>query len=604
MAICVVGLGLTVGLLCPAFAVLPLRGATDHAFCRAGVGGSREALGRLRSARRLSTSAMPPRPDGARRIGTLFSIAAALAVAVAVLPLTTARAAGAATLAAPPSGAGVSSTAPPDSALSGLAQSAAQAAVTRGYRTGVAVLDLSTGTYAGAGADTAPFASESVVKVMIVSRLLLTGQMTGAVADEAYRMITQSDDADADALYGPAGGDALIEETAAHYGIRFLGSPPRSPGWWGSTQITAKGMVYLYAAIAQDPVVGPWLMNAMAHATEYGADGTYQFFGLPSAAPAAAVKQGWGDDGDDTPNAVFNSTGYVGGTTAGGATDDRYAVAILTDGPPDSYGNAISGVLTAQAQALMPGGRIDDPATHDPALSHVTVTAEGNTVTVHGSATDPDAGSGPVQVVLREGGTVIAAAPADAAHHVSLAVHAADGGHDYTLTALNVGEGTTDATVTLPTVQVDGDPTGTVTAVTGGAGTATITGSETDPDARAGSTPTLTVQIDGGPPRAASAGRRVLAGGANVVDVVVPAPAGSHQITIRWRGSDGAADTVAGTWPVTVRPSALQAHVAAAEHAGLDFGGAAGVLSVIVLPWRRRRRNRVGRRRDPRRLTI
>jgi hypothetical protein len=189
-------------------------------------------------------------------------------------------------------------------------QAAAQVATDQGYRTGVATLNLRTGEYLGAGADTAPFASESVAKVLIATELLATGQMTGGTEATAYQMITQSDD-DADALYGLAGGDDVINLVAARYDIPFLGTPPELSGWWGNTEITAKGMVYLYAAIARDPTVGPWLMNAMAHATEYGADGTYQYFGIPSATTAAAIKQGWGDDGDDSPDAVFNSTGYV-----------------------------------------------------------------------------------------------------------------------------------------------------------------------------------------------------------------------------------------------------------------------------------------------------
>jgi len=227
---------------------------------------------------------------------------------------------------------------------------AAAVATGQGYRTGVAVLDLKTGAYYGAGGDTESFASESVVKVLIAAELLATGQMSGQTETTAYQMITESDDDDADALYGLAGGDEVINDVAERYDIPFLGSPPEQAGWWGNTEINAKGMVYLYAAIAKDPVVGPWLINAMAHTSEYGADGTYQLFGIPSATTGAAVKQGWGDDGDDSPNAVFNSTGYV--------DDDRYAVAILTDGSPSTYGDTISAMLTQQAKTLMPGGEL------------------------------------------------------------------------------------------------------------------------------------------------------------------------------------------------------------------------------------------------------
>ena len=54
-------------------------------------------------------------------------------------------------------------------------------------------------------------------------------------------MITQSDDDDADALYGLAGGDNVINLIAAHYDITDLGTPPSQPGWWGNTEINAKG---------------------------------------------------------------------------------------------------------------------------------------------------------------------------------------------------------------------------------------------------------------------------------------------------------------------------------------------------------------------------
>jgi hypothetical protein len=227
---------------------------------------------------------------------------------------------------------------------------AATTATGQGYRTGVAVLDLNTGQYYGAGEDTGSFASESVVKVMIATELLATGQLTGSTEQTAYRMITQSDDDAADALYGLAGGDDVINKVAARYHISDLGTPPSRAGWCGNTEINARAMVYLYAAIADDATVGPWLMDAMAHAAQYGADGTNQYFGIPSATSGAAIKQGWGDDGDDSPDAQFNSTGYV--------DDGRFAVAILTDGDPSTYGSAISAVVTAQARALMPGGHI------------------------------------------------------------------------------------------------------------------------------------------------------------------------------------------------------------------------------------------------------
>jgi hypothetical protein len=281
---------------------------------------------------------------GERRVGLIGGAPAVVLLAVVAV---------AGVAVAGVAGAGPAAAAQPPSGLTADVQQAAQLATAAGYTTGIGVLDLQTGAYAGGGEDTAGFASESVVKVLIATELLLSGQMTGATESTAYEMITESDDDAADALYGLAGGDEVVDLVAAHYGIPDLGAPPSEAGWWGNTQLTAKGLVQFYAAAAGDPTVGPWLEAAMAHATQYGADGTYQFFGLPSATTGAAVKQGWGDDGDDSPNAVFASTGYV--------ENGRFAVAIFTDGPPSSYGDAISAVLTAQARALLPGGSIIDP---------------------------------------------------------------------------------------------------------------------------------------------------------------------------------------------------------------------------------------------------
>jgi hypothetical protein len=212
----------------------------------------------------------------------------------------------------------------------------------------VAVLDTSTGKLWAAGDYDDLFASESVVKVFIATRLLATKQLTGDTADTAYRMITQSDDGAADALYGLAGGDDVVNWIEEHYDVN-LGSPPTKAGWWSNTHISALGMVRFYAKVKADPLVWPWLSNAMHHATGYGSDGTYQFFGLKQADPAAAIKQGWGQDDDDWAEASdFNSTGFV--------SSDRYAVAILLKGPPWEYNSGMPAMLTSVAKALMPGG--------------------------------------------------------------------------------------------------------------------------------------------------------------------------------------------------------------------------------------------------------
>jgi len=171
-------------------------------------------------------------------------------------------------------------------------------------------------------------------------------------------MITRSDDDAANALWYTVGGPYVINRVIARYKLPFLGSPNSRPGYWGNTHITAKGMVYLYKAIKSDPVVGPWMINAMAHAKKYGKDGTMQFFGIPQATKQFAIKQGWGRSSSDVPDdEILNSTGYV--------DSGRYAVALLTEGDHNDYSsdhtgyNVVQGnVLDEMAKIIMPKGSV------------------------------------------------------------------------------------------------------------------------------------------------------------------------------------------------------------------------------------------------------
>jgi hypothetical protein len=228
-------------------------------------------------------------------------------------------------------------------------QAAADYATSRGYRVGIAVLDTETGKLWGASEHSRMFATESVVKVFVATRLLLTGQMTGDRADTAFRMIARSDDGAMDSLYGFAGADQVLPWIADHYDIPELGRPPAQVGWWSNAKISATGLVRFYAKVKADPKVWPWLSKAMHQATEYGSDGVYQFFGLKQADPKAAIKQGWGQDDDDwSASSNFNSTGFV--------NSDRYAVAILVKGPSWQYNSGTPAMVTSVAKMLMPGG--------------------------------------------------------------------------------------------------------------------------------------------------------------------------------------------------------------------------------------------------------
>lgn len=233
-------------------------------------------------------------------------------------------------------------------------QAAAGYARSQGFHIGIAVFDTHTKQVYGSGDDAGRFASESVVKVMIANRLIVQGRMSGSTAHRAWKMITQSDDGIASSFYNSVGGDGLINWIKRRYHVWNLGSPPSSPGYWGNTHITPRGLVTYYAHMKRDRRVAPWLLTAMRHIRRYGSDGTYQYFGLPSATSGAAVKQGWGCDfaaGCNT--ADFNTTGFV--------NHDRYAVAILARGPSSTYGSAIGSMLTRTARILLPGGHFPAP---------------------------------------------------------------------------------------------------------------------------------------------------------------------------------------------------------------------------------------------------
>jgi len=231
-------------------------------------------------------------------------------------------------------------------------------AAANGMSTGVAVLNLTSGQIWQAGAARQRFASASVVKTMIAARLLATGQMHGTVAKKAWSMITRSDNQAAWDLYPLVGRDHLMPWIEAHYHLSGIGAPPTMHGVWGSTQITARGMVRFYDAVHNDAAVWPWLLRAMHAYKQVSASGEPNAFGLATAAPRSAVKNGWDTNRDvrHPSNAIVNSTGI--------ALHDHWAVAILSEGPHRLYYAAGERIVTGEALRVirgMTGGSIPPP---------------------------------------------------------------------------------------------------------------------------------------------------------------------------------------------------------------------------------------------------
>ncbi len=222
-------------------------------------------------------------------------------------------------------------------------------AAANAMRTGIAVLNLTTGEIWQAGAARQRFASASVVKTMIATRLLATGQMHGTVAKKAWSMITRSDNQAAWDLYPRVGRDHLLPWIETHYHLAGIGAPPTMHGIWGSTQITARGMVRFYDAVHNDHAVWPWLLKAMHAYKQVSAAGEPNAFGLATAAPKSAVKNGWDTDRDvqHPSNAIINTTGI--------AFNDHWAVAILSEGPHRLYYRPGERIVTGEALRVVRG---------------------------------------------------------------------------------------------------------------------------------------------------------------------------------------------------------------------------------------------------------
>lgn len=229
-----------------------------------------------------------------------------------------------------------------------IVQSAATYATSRGWQTGIAVVDTVSGATYTAGNANSYFPSESTVKVVFAGNILASGQMS-SVDGTARSMITRSDDNAANTLFSLAGGDGAVARAGQRYGIA-LGAGPYNPGWWGGNRVTPVGMAQYLSAVKKDTKVGPWLYSAMSQTQALASDGTNQNFGIRAVAPSAPVKQGWGRDVPGGNAVVTPSIGYV--------NNGRYAVAIYTmKSEKLPYASGFE-IVSQQAKILMPNGSI------------------------------------------------------------------------------------------------------------------------------------------------------------------------------------------------------------------------------------------------------
>ncbi|MEA5365013.1 hypothetical protein VA596_36150 [Amycolatopsis sp., V23-08] len=186
----------------------------------------------------------------------------------------------------------------------------------------------------------ATYTSASLVKLLIAFEALRQGVDSGVVAE----MLSRSDDDVASRLWTRLGGPAIVSGWAARIGMRST-RPPADPGHWGGTTVTATDLVKLYEYLMDQAPEGTRqvVLHALDAATEHGADGFDQFFGIPGAVTAVdwAVKQGWSCC---DPGRNLHTSGLVEGR--------RYVVVVLSAQSADTGWQTASDRVTAVVKAL------------------------------------------------------------------------------------------------------------------------------------------------------------------------------------------------------------------------------------------------------------
>ncbi|PXY28743.1 hypothetical protein [Prauserella flavalba] len=230
------------------------------------------------------------------------------------------------------------------------AVSGAVTAVVPGTRIGLAVHDRLTDSMLTSLNADAQFYTASVVKLLIATEVLREADWQvpgGAEREELHAMLAGSADGVASALWGAYGGTEIDRNVAELMGLTGT-SPPREPGQWELTRMSARDVVTVYEYL-DDELPRPasdFVLSALADARRVAVDGFDQYFGIPAVLPDGewAVKQGWMEVRDGL---VLNTTGIVG-------SDQRYIVSLLAHLPGGTGFAEARTALTAGVAALAP----------------------------------------------------------------------------------------------------------------------------------------------------------------------------------------------------------------------------------------------------------
>jgi hypothetical protein len=378
-------------------------------------------------------------------------------------------------------------TAAPAGAATDMNAAVAQAsayAESRGETVGISVFDRDTGQYYENGqlAHT-QMRSASIPKILVAESLLdrsRRGEITLTQADRdlMLSMVARSDDAAMSNLYSRFGGLAMVTQVLGEYGLTEIGPPP-TPSYWGMYQITAHDIASFYRQVIESTHLQTadrdQLIAMMRAATQYGADGFDQYFGIPYALPYQywGVKQGWMCCQEGLRR--LHTSGILG-------QDARYAVAVLSQMPQArSYAYAAQ-TLTAVVQTLYPGGTIPFSERARVPFGSIDVVREQSPGRFRftGWTADPDDPTRSIDVHIYVDGALAAYGTAGGsrpdvgaalpgyggAHGYTLDVPVADGRHSVCVYAINVGPGTGNPSLGCVPVEAHLSPIGNFEAAT------------------------------------------------------------------------------------------------------------------------------------------
>ena len=235
-------------------------------------------------------------------------------------------------------------------------QQAIDEAAGSGAALSLAMLDRKTHELITSG-NTQIVGTASVAKLFIADDLLLQesqGRTTLSPEDRQAldAMLQSSDDGAAEKFWAQGGGDAIITQVAARYGLSST-SPPSDGRWWNTTS-TLTDLIRYYDMLLDGsgglPAErGMVIIGDLARSTPNGVDGYPQRFGIPEGlfAEPVAVKQGWMCCIDS--DWMHLSTGVIG-------ADHRYVIVVQSLQTSDDA--TARQTITQAVKTIFPNGRI------------------------------------------------------------------------------------------------------------------------------------------------------------------------------------------------------------------------------------------------------